>query len=553
MSISVDRLGQSHPLKHRKTAPHAEFREPTDIFDPADTLGSNLIFCRNAAMGRGSMKSSTLLLVLCAAAAVQSAQAQDISAIRAACADDAQKLCAGVQPGGGRIVACLKQHKDALSDRCKQAAGLAASSTNGAAPSANTAPSVGSDNTGAAASAPAPTSGSPAASSPAKSTTASAAKSSHASTVPGTGVATHSDSGAYLRMKQVQIIAPVVDPSLGNGKDPVNLPVLDLLIPSTWEFKSNVAFNTTSGCIADSFSVSWEAKSADGASAFQGAPDASWQYADDPAALHNLTDPNRRQINAQGKPCPVKKPMKAEEYFRQNVFTVFPSGSTVVSVDPFPELNEIARKQLGLAADDSKSGESRTEAIRARVEFQKDGKAMEDWVALVVVTRTFRQGRGAFYDCHAIDIMALRAEKGKLDASDKLFKVMISSLRPEAKWQAYSNHWIAWRYQVEAKKNAQIDAIIAAFQNHVAQTLNEVTANAQQGSMNSAFAFDQNIRGVQTFRDPTTGNTMELSNMYDHAWLNGTNEYIMSDDPNFNPNGQLNGSWNQLQVVQPQP
>ena len=35
-------------------------------------------------------------------------------ALRAACAEDAQKLCAGVQPGGGRIVSCLKEHKDSL-------------------------------------------------------------------------------------------------------------------------------------------------------------------------------------------------------------------------------------------------------------------------------------------------------------------------------------------------------------------------------------------------------------------------------------------------------
>jgi len=27
----------------------------------------------------------------------------------------------------------------------------------------------------------------------------------------------------------------------------------------------------------------------------------------------------------------------------------------------------------------------------------------------------------------------------------------------------------------------------------------------------------------------------------------------MSDDPNFNPNGNLNGNWNQLEVVRPQP
>jgi hypothetical protein len=44
-----------------------------------------------------------------------------MEAVRAACETDVQKLCAGVQPGGGRIVACLKEHKDQVSDGCKQA------------------------------------------------------------------------------------------------------------------------------------------------------------------------------------------------------------------------------------------------------------------------------------------------------------------------------------------------------------------------------------------------------------------------------------------------
>ena len=44
-----------------------------------------------------------------------------VAAARAACETDIQKLCAGVQPGGGRILVCLKQHKDQVSDGCKQA------------------------------------------------------------------------------------------------------------------------------------------------------------------------------------------------------------------------------------------------------------------------------------------------------------------------------------------------------------------------------------------------------------------------------------------------
>jgi len=34
------------------------------------------------------------------------------------CMADAQKLCPGVQPGKGRIAACLKEHKDQISAEC---------------------------------------------------------------------------------------------------------------------------------------------------------------------------------------------------------------------------------------------------------------------------------------------------------------------------------------------------------------------------------------------------------------------------------------------------
>ena len=79
---------------------------------------------------------SALLVSLCLAAAAQSAIADDtpsapnapnmpsqqtINEARAACGPDIQTLCAGVQPGGGRILACLKEHKDKVSDGCRKA------------------------------------------------------------------------------------------------------------------------------------------------------------------------------------------------------------------------------------------------------------------------------------------------------------------------------------------------------------------------------------------------------------------------------------------------
>src|ERR1039457_6526525 len=80
------------------------------------------------------MSRSTKVFILCVIAMVYAALAgellrpQLLSASpqlaadpRTACAEDVQKLCSNVQQGGGRIIACLKQHKDEVSDRCKQA------------------------------------------------------------------------------------------------------------------------------------------------------------------------------------------------------------------------------------------------------------------------------------------------------------------------------------------------------------------------------------------------------------------------------------------------
>ena len=52
---------------------------------------------------------------------LQVAGAQDRGAAREACKPDYQKFCSGVMPGGGRIVKCLGEHRDALAEPCKQA------------------------------------------------------------------------------------------------------------------------------------------------------------------------------------------------------------------------------------------------------------------------------------------------------------------------------------------------------------------------------------------------------------------------------------------------
>jgi hypothetical protein len=115
----------------------------------------------------------------------------------------------------------------------------------------------------------------------------------------------------------------------------------------------------------------------------------------------------------------------------------------------------------------------------------------------------------------------------------------------------YSGGVLSKLYQAQAQKVASIDQMWSPFYMHAAQTINGETANAMRGANASFFHEDQNIRGVQTFRDPATGKTQELSNLYDHAWQNRSNDYIMSNDASFNPNEHISGNWSELQAVNP--
>jgi hypothetical protein len=57
------------------------------------------------------------------------------------------------------------------------------------------------------------------------------------------------------------------------------------------------------------------------------------------------------------------------------------------------------------------------------------------------------------------------------------------------------------------------------------------------------------MRGLQTYRNPTTGEDVKLDNSYAHAWASGNGEYVLSSAPGFNPGQVLQGSWTELQPI----
>ena len=507
------------------------------------------------------MSRSTKVFVLCAAAVAQaavvdglirppslfaqSASAQTLADVRAACASDVQKLCADVPSGGGRIVACLKAHPADVSDHCKQAILTAVGRPAGGAGSDTVAPAAP-----PTAPAPAPVAQHDAAPKLATTSAPVHTPESHVSSLTA-----GSAGQRYFLMKQAQI----------DSQDPDHKgPAYHLMIPTTWEWKGWVISGVMKGqgvlgggCFADFFAVGGVAKSADNSIELQLIPQYTWQYIDDPAGQRQMKVQNQRDAQVGLKPCPVRAPVPAAEFLRQDLIAKYRNGKTVVSIDPFPELDQIVRYRLGLppAGASGNTGRIRTDAARARLAYDYDnGQPVEEWIAAAIVVRANPTGgRATAYDWHAIRVMFFRTPKGKLDANDRLFKLIASTVRPDPEWQKWSNGIIANLYRRKQEELAKQSAIIAQLQQNAIDTITGVTARQQAGSLQSAAGASQVIRSVQTFRDPTSGATFELSNQYDHAWLNGSNQYVMSDDASFNPNGSLNGNWTQLQAVQPQP
>ncbi|MDD3447274.1 MAG: cysteine rich repeat-containing protein [Zavarzinia sp.] len=72
-------------------------------------------------MYRKFVLAAAAVLALAATALIAPAFAQGGPAaqkVRAACTKDIETLCPGVQPGGGRILQCLKEKKDQVSPDC---------------------------------------------------------------------------------------------------------------------------------------------------------------------------------------------------------------------------------------------------------------------------------------------------------------------------------------------------------------------------------------------------------------------------------------------------
>ena len=91
-----------------------------------------------------------------------------------------------------------------------------------------------------------------------------------------------------------------------------------------------------------------------------------------------------------------------------------------------------------------------------------------------------------------------------------------------------------------------------ALQQYRSQVMSNVAANRSAALDHSSQQFALYMGDQAIYKDPSTGQRVQMSSGYDHVWASTTgngNQYILTDSPSYNPNGNAGSAgWTQMQM-----
>ena len=234
-------------------------------------------------------------------------------------------------------------------------------------------------------------------------------------------------------------------------------------------------------------------------------------------------------------------------------------NADVVKQEPLPELAQAGR----LKYPQPGYKDAVFQAGKLRFEYVENGAPMEEDVYVLTAAVPFRAGQTAGTLWQPDEVRYSKAPKGTLDAQLPLFETATFSLRPNLPWWARvqevseelgrlqaqtSGSAAAQRMQQQAaaadrlyteRKLAQngnpiSDALMRRYQSRqaVMDRVNQALAPASR---------------VEMYRNPASGENIELPSGYSAGWVNKNGDYLVTGSLEYDPNSGSNGGWARLE------
>ena len=347
----------------------------------------------------------------------------------------------------------------------------------------------------------------------------------------------------HLHLRSVKIMDP-------NGfAQPVA--AFSLLVPKDWKVEGGVQWTNNAN---EMFRVHVVCRSADGQVAFEAFPPHQWQFSRDPVV---------RQTAAQSGHH-FGPPLDALGAIRELFVPHYRPGASFGQGEATPAAARAAYDQAfavqgALVQNGQKS--LKTDAGKARLEYQHEGRSYEEWVTATITEvanlqalnfAALGQGqevREPHYFYEASNVFAFRAPQGELTRYEGLFSTMLGSIRVNPAWSSAIAQVQLNIARIRQKGIMDRFKIRQEANEYVSDTINSTWQHSQESADRSAAAWSRAFREQDLYVDPTTQQTVELSAGYDNAWSNGLGEYILSTEAGFDPNQLPDaGQWTQLQT-----
>ncbi|WP_278465688.1 hypothetical protein [Gimesia maris] len=315
------------------------------------------------------------------------------------------------------------------------------------------------------------------------------------------------------------------------------------LMPADWQVAGGVKWNTHYDPNQPAYFESFSAVSPDGQVGFDLLPSYSWIW---------YTDPSLRQMLVQsGSGARLAPPLDAVGVVQQYIIPNYRPGATVVSVKPRPDLANALRQQLiklGLAQLEANGCRVTLDFVEARIAYTQNGvRYVESAVVQLFRSDFSSTGMQTFT---ASNMFLFKAPEKEWEDHQIIYATALSSMRQNPAWLKAINQFHKNMARIRQQGAVRRQQIMNQMYEEMRESQQKSWEHRQESIDHVAREFSESIREVETYHDPETGYDVELPQDYEYAFSNGLGDYIITNDPLYNPNQDLlESNWHPLQAA----
>lgn len=333
------------------------------------------------------------------------------------------------------------------------------------------------------------------------------------------------DDGKMLKFKQYTYV----------DKEGAGIDAFSFLMPSDWQFEGDLRWILDNPAMPSV--TEFRVFNPKGKDEFEVFPNHCYFWTTN-TMLKGMFPPGSKYFGST-----VKQPLSARAALKNLIIEQHRGSMADLKITVDEDLPALAQA-LTAGNDGDATG------AKVRVSYTRDGIPMEEEFYAVVENLTFPvQGMfGTTYNTiwYVDYIFSFKGEQGKLEESTQQFQTITSSFRINPKWFAKYSHMIEYLAQQEIRKIHSV----GEFSRMLSRMSDQMSDEKMQQfeSRNNVYDrvsenFSDHIRGVDKYYDPFEERQIDLPSGYGHAWCNNNGEYIVTDNPNLNPNVGSNLTW----------